>query len=82
MAAIDALFQKSNIRFEESPVVWKALNDYRQAKKVKDIEADFADALIVNKDRFLSNNIGQKLEGVFTFDAAVQQVPGTTPLKS
>ncbi|MGD8589543.1 MAG: type II toxin-antitoxin system VapC family toxin [Chromatiales bacterium] len=81
-AVVDALFQEPNILFEENQVVWQALNDYRQAKKAKGKEADFADALIVNKAKFLANNKRQKLEAVYTFDVAAQVLPGTKPLKS
>ena len=82
VAVVDALFQEPNILFEESQVVWQALDDYRQAKKIKGKEADFADALIVNKAKFLANEKKQKLEGVYTFDVAAQLLPGTNPIKS
>jgi hypothetical protein len=62
--------------------VWHALNDYRQAKKIKGKEADFADALIVNKAKFLANEKRQKLEGVYTFDVAARLLPGTNPIKA
>jgi predicted nucleic-acid-binding protein len=81
-AVVDALFQEPNIIFEESQVVWHALNDYRQAKKIKGKEADFADALIVNKAKFLANEKRQKLEGVYTFDVAARLLPGTNPIKA
>ena len=82
VAVVDALFQEPNILFEESQVVWQALNDYRHAKKIKGKETDFADALIVNKAKFLANEKSQKLEGVYTFDVAAQSLPGTNPIKS
>lgn len=81
MAVVDTLFQEPNILFEESQVVWQALSDYRQSKKVKGKEADFADALIVNKAKFLATGKRQKLEGVYTFDVAAQSLPGTKPIK-
>ncbi|MCH8142831.1 MAG: type II toxin-antitoxin system VapC family toxin [Proteobacteria bacterium] len=47
---LNSLFQEPNIRFEDAQTVWRALNDYRQAKPVrvgnKKKEADFPDALI------------------------------------
>ena len=61
--------------------VWRALNDYRQAKPVKTgnkkKEADFADALIVNKAKFYTMEKGEALNGVYTFDLAAQIIPGT-----
>lgn len=81
VAVIDALFQEPNILFEEDQVVWQALDDYRQAKKIKGKEADFADALIVNKAKFFANGKRQKLEGVYTFDVAAQSLPGTNRIK-
>jgi predicted nucleic-acid-binding protein len=80
VAVVDTLFQEINILFEEKQVVWQALHDYRLAKKTKGKEADLADALIVNKAKFLVNGNRQKLEGVYTFDAAAQVLPGTKPL--
>lgn len=76
IAVLQALFQEPNIRFEDGQVVWMALNDYRKAKPVKGKEADFADALIVNKARHIANKQDQKFGGSFTFDLAAQQLPG------
>ena len=71
-----ALFQEQNICFENGQVVWMALNDYRNAKGVKGKEADFADALVVNKARYISESQGYSFEGVYTFDRAAQKIPG------
>lgn len=73
---IQALFQELNIRFENGQVVWLALNDYRNAKPVKGKEADFADALIVNKARYIADNQGYSFGGSYTFDRAAQKIPG------
>jgi predicted nucleic-acid-binding protein len=81
VAVVDTLFQEPNIQFEESQVVWQALSDYRQSKKIKGKEADFADALIVNKAKFLSKAKRQKFVGVYTFDLAAQALPGAQPVK-
>lgn len=81
VGVVNTLFQEPNIQFEESQVVWQALNDYRQSKKVKGKEADFADALIVNKAKFLAKGKRQKLESVYTFDVAAQALPGAQPIK-
>jgi len=76
IGVVQALFQESNIRFENGQVVWLALNDYRNAKPVKGKEADFADALIVNKARYVADNQGYSFGGVYTFDRAAQKIPG------
>jgi len=73
---VQALFQEQNICFENGQVVWMALNDYRNAKGVNGKEADFADALIVNKARYISESQGCSFEGVYTFDRAAQKIPG------
>ena len=61
--------------------MWRALNDYRQATPVKvgnkKKEADFPDALIINKARFYTMGKGETLNGVYTFDLAAQVIPGT-----
>ena len=77
VAVIQALFQEPNIRFEDGQVVWLALNDYRKAKPVKGKEADFADALIVNKARYIASKQGQTFNGSYTFDLAAQKLSGT-----
>ena len=51
VTVIQSLFQEPNIRFEDGQAVWLALTDYRNAKPVKGKEADFADALVVNKSK-------------------------------
>jgi predicted nucleic-acid-binding protein len=76
-----SLFEESNIYFEDGQTVWRALNDYRQAKPVKvgnkKKEADFPDAMIVNKAMFYATEKGEALNGVYTFDLAAQLIPGT-----
>ena len=76
IGVVKALFQEPNIRFENGQVVWLALNDYRNAKPVKGKEADFADALIINKARYIADNQGYSFEGIYTFDRAAQEIPG------
>lgn len=81
IGVLDSLFKEPSIRFEDGQTVWRALNDYRQAKPVKvggkRKEADFPDALVVNKARFCAGEIGEDPNGVFTFDVAAQEIPGT-----
>ena len=78
---VSSLFEESNIRFEDGQTVWRALNDYRHAKPVKvgskKKEVDFSDALIVNKAKFHTSQKGEVLDGVYTFDLAAQEIPGT-----
>ena len=78
---LNSLFKESSICFEDGQTVWRALNDYRQAKPVgagnKKKEVDFSDALIVNKAKYCALDKGEALSGVYTFDVAAQKIPGT-----
>lgn len=74
---IQALFKEPNIRFENGQVVWLALNDYRNAQPINGKLADFSDALIVNKAKFIASDMSDELGGVYTFDIAARQLPGT-----
>ena len=76
ISVIQALFKEPNIRFENGQVVWMALNDYRQAKPIKGKLADFSDALIVNKARYVAEIQSMNLDDVYTFDVAAQQLTG------
>ena len=73
---IKTLFQEPSIRFEDGQAIWLALNDYRKAKPVRGKGADFADALIVNKAKFIANKQGEAFGGLYTFDKAAQKLPG------
>ena len=77
VTVIQALFKEPNIRFENGQVVWLALNDYLNAQPINGKLADFSDALIVNKAKFIACGISDELSGVYTFDIAAQQLPGT-----
>lgn len=81
VSVLDALFEEANICFEDGQAVWQALNDYRKAKPVKTggkkKDADFADALVVNKARAYAAEKGEALAAVYTFDLAAQEIPGT-----
>ena len=78
---INTLFAEPNIIFEDGPTVWKALSDYKQAKIIKvgnkRKEADFPDALIVNKAIYVASRLNEELHGVYTFDLALQTISGT-----
>jgi predicted nucleic-acid-binding protein len=76
IGVVRALFEESNIRFEDGQVVWMALNDYRKAKPVRGKVADFADALIINKAKFIANSLNISYSGSYTFDKAAQVLPG------
>lgn len=77
-----SLFAEPNIAFEDSQTVWQALHDYRQAKPItvagKRKEADFPDALLVNKARYGAAIKGEDLETVYSFDRAAAMLPGVT----
>lgn len=78
---INGLFEDKNIIFEDGQTVWRALKDYRKAEPVKAgkkrKEADFQDALIVNKAKYKAREDDVTLQGVYTFDVAAQEIPGT-----
>ena len=78
---VNALFEEANICFEDGQTVWRALNDYRQAMPVnvgtKKREADFPDALVVNKAKYCTEERGETFDGIYTFDRAAQVIPGT-----
>jgi predicted nucleic-acid-binding protein len=78
---LNALFEEPNICFEDGQTVWRALNDCRQAKPIKagkkKNEADFSDALMVNKAKFCAMEKGEVFSGVRTFDRAARVIPGT-----
>ncbi len=78
---INTLFAEPNIIFEDGQTIWRALSDYKQAKTIKvgnkRKEADFPDALIINKALYVANTLNESLDGVYTFDLALQTLPGT-----
>lgn len=78
ITVIQALFEEPGIRFENGQVVWLALNDYSKAKAVRGKQADFADTLIINKAKAIITGQGNGFDGLNTFDAAAQALPGAT----
>lgn len=78
---INSLFSEPSIVFENPQAVWAALNDYRKAKPVKvsgkNVVADFPDALIINKARYVASQSGDSLDAVYTFDRAALEIKGT-----
>ena len=81
IAVINGLLEEPNIVFEQPQVIWAALNDYRKARPVKiagkNKSADFSDALIFNKARFVASQEDEPLESVYTLDAAALEMNGT-----
>jgi len=77
---IHLLFAEPNIVFEDGQTVWQALNDFRKAKPVrvagKKKEADFPDALLVNKSKYCAAIKREVLDAVYTFDLAAGVLPG------
>jgi len=81
---LNSLIEEPYIIFENAYVVWAALNDYRKAKPIKvagkNKMADFPDALIANKARYVANEQNKALEKVYTFDQAALVIDGMARL--
>ena len=79
VAVVERLFSEPDIRFEDDQVVWRALHAYRGEGKAGETgptgHAGFADALIVFKALRTAASHGEPLDGVYTFDAAMQRLP-------
>lgn len=80
ITVIHSLFQEPNLRFEDGQVVWTALNDYRKSKPIKGKDADFSDALIINKAKAVIEKQHDSFGGAYTFDVAAQSLPGMKKL--
>ena len=78
---INSLFEEPSLVFEDGQTVWRALNDYKKALPVKVGDkkkyADFPDALIVNKAKRQAKAWQRPLTGIYTFDVAAREIPGT-----
>lgn len=79
VAVLERLFSEPSIRFEDDQVVWRALHAYRSDGAVAETGSaravGFADALIVFKALRTAASDGALLDGVYTFDAAMQRLP-------
>ena len=77
---IHALFAEPNLVFEDSLAVWAALKDFTNAKPIKaggkTKQADFPDALVINKAKRHAQRNKLNLTSVFTFDKATQEIEG------
>ena len=78
---IHALFAEKNIQFEDPQAVWCALKDYVNAPPIKvkgkTKQADFPDALIINKAKRYGQINNIKVHPIYTFDKAAQEISGT-----
>lgn len=76
---ISHLFEEPAFCFEDNQTVWRALGDYRNAEPIKvgrkRKAADFADALILNKSRWVAENAASTFRGLYSFDAAAGELP-------
>lgn len=81
LMVLSHLFKEPNVVFEDRHTVWSAMNSFRTSEKIKvgnkKKEADFADALIVEKSKFICNEKGENFDGLFTIDVASQQFDGS-----
>lgn len=77
---IDQLFKEPNIVFEDGQTVWRALKDICNTKPVKvgtkKKDADFADALILEKSKYDCDRKDNVFAGLFSFDQAALQMEG------
>lgn len=84
VAVLERLFSEPSIRFEDDQVVWRALQAYRSntpaVESASAKGAGFADALIVFKALHAASDAGETLNGVYTFDAAMGQLPHAASL--
>lgn len=81
---VDQLFKASNIVFEDGQAVWRALHTIRNTKPIKigskKKDADFADALVLEKAKYDCDRKGNAFDGLYSFDKAAQQINGIKKL--
>ena len=80
VSVVQALFKEANIRFEDARSVWRALHDYRKARRTDERQPDFSDALIARKAERVTRHAGASFGGFYTFDKAAQTLPGAKAL--
>jgi predicted nucleic-acid-binding protein len=72
LMVLSQLFKEPNAIFEDRQTVWSAMNCFRTSEKIKvgnkKKEADFTDALIFEKSKFICNQKDEIFDGLFTFD--------------
>ncbi len=78
---LHSLIEEPNVAFEDEQAVWCALDDYANAKPIKvggkTKQADFADALIVNKALRHGRKAKSSAHPLYTFDKAALEIEGT-----
>jgi predicted nucleic-acid-binding protein len=78
---IHAIFAEPNIKFEDDQAVWCALKDYVNAAlikvKGKTKQADFPDALIINKAKRYGQLKNVEVTHIYTFDKTALKIDGT-----
>ncbi|MFC4700579.1 PIN domain-containing protein [Glaciecola siphonariae] len=78
---VHALFAEPNVIFEDGQAVWGALKDYTNSKPIRSggkiKQADFADALIVNKAKRYGQLNRREVSAIYTFDKAALEIDGT-----
>ncbi len=76
---VSHLFEEPALCFEDNQTVWRALSGFRNVEPVKvgrkRKAADFADALIANKSRWVAENAGHPFQGLYSFDTAAGELP-------
>jgi len=81
LLVVSQLFKEPKICFEDNQTIWHALNVYSLTQPIKvgakKKDADFPDALIVEKSKIVAINENEPHEGAYTFDIAAQQIKGT-----
>jgi len=81
LMVLSQLFKEPNVIFENRQTMWSAMNSFRTSEKIKvgnkRKEADFADALILEKSKSICIEKRESFDGLFTFDVASQQFDGT-----
>ena len=78
---INRLFEEPNIIFENNAIIWRSLQDFRFAKRIKvgskKKTADFPDILIIHKAKLIATRLNEDFNGVYTFDKAALEINGT-----
>jgi len=73
---VRSLFEEPRIIFEDAKAVWRALGDYMKTNETRRAAIDFPDALIQNCAKQAALRSSIEFNGFYTFDKAVQRLPG------
>jgi predicted nucleic-acid-binding protein len=81
LMVLSQLLKEPNVIFEDRQTVWSAMNCFRTNEKIKvgdkKKEADFADALILEKSKSICHQRDEIFDGLLTFDVESQQFDGS-----